>query len=143
GHKIRAVLFHDFDCGVVDVGTVLNRIDTGFRRPGDALRAVSVRGNFSPQAMSVGHNGLHLFQCVLRSAGIVAFGKHATRGADLDHVGAVLDDLAHLVLHSFDTVGGAVGGGVPFIGQQVLVAVTSGDGERGSAGNDPGAGDHA
>src|SRR3974390_3148865 len=50
--------------------------------------------------------------------------------------GAVFDDFAHLVLHVLDTVGNSHGGSMPFIGQQVVIAVPTGDAQRGSAGVD-------
>src|SRR5581483_4171150 len=54
-------------------------------------------------------------------------------GADLDHVGAVLDDFAHLVLHRLDAVGHALGLMVILEGQQVVVAVSAGDAHRRAA----------
>ncbi len=59
--------------------------------------------------------------------------KHAAGGANLDHVGAVLDGLADFVLHGFHAVGNASASHVIFEGQQILVAVPSGDAERRAA----------
>ena len=67
--------------------------------PDDSLRAVGVRGDFAAEAMGVGDDRLHLFEGVLRGLRVVALGEHAAGGADLDDVGAVLDDFANLVLH--------------------------------------------
>ena len=88
---------------------------------------------FAAQAMRVGDNGLHLFQGVLRGLRIVALGEHAAGGADLDEVGAVLDVLAHLVLHGGDAVGHAVAHGVIADGQQILIAVAAGDADERAA----------
>ena len=99
GHQIGAMFLHHGDCRIVDVGTVLDRIHARLRRPTNALRSVRVRRDFAAQAMGVGHDGLHLFQRVLRSLRIVAQRKHAAGRADFDQIGAVLDVLANLVLH--------------------------------------------
>ena len=71
------------------------------------------------------------------------FGKHAAGGANLDHISAVFNDLADFVLHAFHAVRRAIGFGVPFVRQQVLVAVASGDRERRAAGVDTRARNHA
>ena len=73
---------------------VLDGIHSGFSGPGNALRTVRVRRDFAAQAMRVRDDGFHFFQRVLRSARIVALGKHAAGSANLDYVSAVFDDLA-------------------------------------------------
>src|SRR5271167_664478 len=89
--------------------------------------------NFSPQAMGIGHDGLHLFQGVLRGLRIVASGEHSAGGADLDQIGAVLNVLAHLVLNGGDSVSHSISYSVILVGQQIIVAVPAGDAERRTA----------
>ena len=108
-HQVGAVLLHLGDGGIVDVGTVFDRIHAGLRCPENALRAVRVRRDLASQAMRVGDDGFHLFQRVGRSLRIVSVRKHAAGGANLDQVGAVLDDLADFVLHAFHAVGHSFG----------------------------------
>ncbi len=95
--------------------------------PENSLRAVRVGRNFAAQAMSVGDDGTQLFLRELRCLRIVAQREHTPGGAHLNHIGAVLDDLAHLVLHVLDAVGDAYPSGVPFVGQQVVIAMSAGD----------------
>ncbi len=106
-HQVGAVLLHLGDAGIVDVRAVLDGIHAGLRGPENALRAVRMRGDLASQAMGVGYDRLQFFQRVGRSLGIVAVRKHAAGGANLDQVGAVLDDLADFVLHAFHAVGHA------------------------------------
>ena len=112
---------------------MLDGVDAGLGGPENALRAVGVRGHLAAQPVGVGDDGLHLFERVLRGLGIVALGEHAAGGADLDEVGAVLDVLAHLVLHGGDAVGHAVAHRVIADGQQVVVAVAAGDADERAA----------
>src|ERR1700684_1232612 len=112
---------------------VLDRIHTCFRCPDHALCTMRVRSYFSAQAMSIGHNRLHLFQCVLRSVGIIALGEHASGGADFDEISAVLDDLARLVLNVLYTVRHPIAGGVILVRQLVVVAVSTRNAERRTA----------
>src|SRR5581483_9077037 len=51
----------------------------------------------------------------------------ATRRTYLDHIGAVLDDLPRLVLHTFNSIGSTVAARVIFEGQQIVVAVPAGN----------------
>ena len=76
------------------------------------MGSVGVGGDFAAEAVSVGDDGLHFFERVLRGLRIVAEREHAAGGADLDEVGSVLDVLADLVLHSGDAIGHAVADGV-------------------------------
>ena len=64
-----------------------------------------VRSDLTSQPVRIGDNGFHFFERILRSVRVVTFGKHTAGGANLDHVGAVLDDFAHFVLHSLNAVG--------------------------------------
>ena len=115
--------------GIVDVGTMFDRIHSGLRGPQNSLRAVRVRGDLASQAMRVSDDRLYLFQRVRRSLGIVSVGKHASGGADLDHVGAVFDDFTDFVLHAFHSVGDSEGRVREIRREHVLVAMASGDAE--------------
>src|SRR6185312_4862348 len=108
--------------------------------PKDALGTVGVGRHFAAEAVSVSHDGLHFFQRVLRGLRVIAHGKHASGGADLNQVGAIFDDLAHLVLHGFHAVGYAIVLAVVVVGQQVVVAVAAGDAEGRTADQHAGAG---
>jgi len=50
---------------------MLDGIDPGQSGPQDSLRPMGMRGDLAAEAVSVSHNGLHLFQRVLRSLRIV------------------------------------------------------------------------
>ena len=89
--------------------------------------------NLAPQAMCVGHDRFQFLLRVRRSLRIVPVRKHAAGGANFDQIGAILDDLAHLVLHSFHAVRHTFRRIVKFEGQEVLVAVATRDAERRSA----------
>ena len=97
---------------------------------------MGVRGDLAAEAMCVGDDGAQFLLGVLRVLGIVAQRQDAAGGADLDDVSAVLDDLAHLVLHVFDAVSDADLGGMPLVGQQVVVAMSAGNAQRRTAGVD-------
>src|SRR5262249_22797532 len=75
----------------------------------------------------------HLFEGVLRRLRIVSLRENAASGADLDHVSAVLDVLANLVLDGCDAVGHAVSHLVIADGQKVFVAMAASDAKRRSA----------
>ena len=94
---------------------------------------MGVRRDFAAEAVRIGDDGLHLFQGELRGVRIVTLGKHSASRANLDDVGAILDDLARLVLHVLNAVGNASFGGVKLVGQQVVVAMSAGDAERRAA----------
>src|SRR6266436_2235811 len=83
---------------------VFNRIDTGLRSPAHAFGAVRVRGHAPAEPVCVSHNRLHFFRRILRSVRVIAFREHATRGANLNHVCAIPDDFADLVLNRLDAV---------------------------------------
>src|ERR1700733_6342069 len=83
--------------------------------------------------MRVGDNGLHLFERILRGLRVVPFREHASGGADLDEVSAVLDRFADLVLYGFDAIGYAFRGLMVGDGEQIIVAVATGDAERRAA----------
>src|SRR6185369_4291215 len=112
---------------------VLDGIDAGFRGPANALRAVSVCGDFAPETVSVGDKGLHFLERVLRSVGIVALGHDSAGGADLDDVGAILDDLADFMLDGWNAVGDTIRGLMEIKGKQIFVAVSAGDSKGGAA----------
>ena len=95
-----------------------------------------VRGDLAPQAVRIGHDRLQFRLRKLRVLRIIAQREHAAGGANLDDVGAVLDDLAHLVLHVLDSISDTDFGGVPLVGQQVVIAVSAGDAQRRTAGVD-------
>src|SRR6266566_2958678 len=94
---------------------------------------MSVRSNLPAKSVRVGNNGFHFFKCVLRGVGIVAFGEHAPGRADFNQVRSILDYFSRLVLYLLDAIGGAVRSRVVLVRKQVVVAVTSGDAQRGSA----------
>ena len=73
----------------------------------NALCSVRMRRYLASQTVSVGDDSRQFGLRVLRVLRIVAQRKHAAGSADLDDIGAVLDDLAHLVLHVLDAVGHA------------------------------------
>src|SRR6185312_371639 len=52
---------------------------------------------------------------------------NTARGANLDQIGAVFDDLAHLVLNLLDAVGNAIGGRVILERQEVVVTMSAGN----------------
>ena len=133
GHQPSAVGFHGGDIVGIDVGAVLDGIDAGIGGEEDALRAVGVGGYFAAEAVGIGDQGLELVEAVLAGLRIVALGKHAAGGADLDEIGAVLDILAHLLLHGGDAVGDAFRGGMELEGKEVVVAMAAGDAQRRSA----------
>ncbi len=133
-HQIRSFGLHHGDTGVIHIGAVLNGIHPGLGGPQNALCAVRVRRNLAAQAVSIGDNGFHFFQCVLRGARIVALRQHAARGAYLDDIGAVLDDLADLMLHRLDAVGHSIRLGVVLKRKQIIVAMTARDAESRTAG---------
>src|SRR5207244_9781683 len=91
-NQIGALLLHHGDAGVVNVRAVLNGVHASLGSPSDALRSVGVRGNFPAKTMRIGYDRLHLFQRVLRGALPLPLAEHAACGADLDHIGAILDD---------------------------------------------------
>ena len=86
-----------------------------------------------PRPVRVSDNRFHFFQRVLRCLRIISMREHAAGRANLDHVRAVLDDLAHFVLDRFDAVSHSAIGGVVFIRQQVVVAMSAGDAQRRTA----------
>src|SRR5947208_9282019 len=94
---------------------------------------MSVRGNFPTKSVRVGNNGLHLFKRVLRGIWIVAFREHPSGGAHFDQVRSILDYFSRLVLHLLDAISGAVRSRVVLVWKQVVVAVTSGNAQGGSA----------
>jgi hypothetical protein len=133
GDQPSAALLHGGDVVGVDVGAVLDGVDARLGGKEDALRAMRVRGHLAAQAVRIGHHGLQFLEAVLAGLRIVALGQHAAGGAHLDQIGAVLDVLAHVLLHGGDAVGDAFGGGMVFGRQEVVVAVAAGDAERRSA----------
>ena len=86
---------------------VLDRVHARVRSPGDAFRAVRVSSDFAAKPVRFLHDRFHFLAGVLRGVGIVAFRHDAAGSADLDHVGAVLDVLAHFVLHGIHAIGDA------------------------------------
>ena len=132
GDEVGAVLLHHGDAFVVEVGAVLDGVDAGLAGPEDALCAVGVGGDLAAEAVSVGDDGLHLFEGVLGGLRVVALGEDAAGGSDLDEVGAVLDVFADLMLDGGDAVGYALAVDVVLVGEKVLVHVAAGDAERGA-----------
>src|SRR5439155_4015161 len=59
--------------------------------------------------------------------------QNASGGADLDNVRTILDDLADLVLYVLNPVSHAFVGGVVFERKKIIVAMSAGDTERGTA----------
>ena len=133
GHQIRAIFLQLGNRSVVNVGRVLDRVHSRLGCPANSLRAMSVRRDFPSQAVGICHDGLHLLERVLRSLRIISLRKYASGRTDLNQVGAVLNDLAHLVLHRFNAIRCTITGCVIFVGKQVVVAMTSGDTQRRSA----------
>ena len=84
-----------------------------------------MRRHLPAQPMRIRHDGLHLFERVLRRLRIVSMREHAAGGADFDQVGALLDDLARLVLGRFDAIGHTLAVNVRFKRQQIVVAVAA------------------
>src|ERR1700679_1275591 len=132
GNEVGAVLLHSGDALVVDVGTMLDGIDTSFGGPEDGLCTVGVSGNFAAEAVRIGDEGLHLFEGVLAGLGIIALGENATTGGKLNEIGAVLDVFANLMLDGGDAVGYGFAVDVILVGEQVLVHVAAGDAECGT-----------
>ena len=116
---------------------MLNRIDARLRSPAHAFRAVCMRGHTPAKPVCVCNNGLHLLQGILRGVRVIALRQHAAGGANLDHVRAVLDDFANLVLHSLDAVRHSISMKVQRGRQQVFVAMAAGDSERRPRRDDP------
>ncbi len=134
GDEVGALLFHESDVFVVDVGAVFDGVNACFGGEEDALCAVGVRGDLAAEAVCVGDDGLHLFEGVLAGLRVVALGEDAACGSDLDEVGAVLDVFADLMLDGGDAVGYALAMNVVFEGVKVLVHVAASDAERGAGG---------
>jgi hypothetical protein len=116
----------------VHVGAVLDRARAGVAHPDHALLAVAVRGDVATETVGLVHRGAHLVLRVAGVARIVVRRQYATRGEDLDHVGALLDVEAHLLAHLVHAVGDARGEVVaPVVVERVaLVAVAAGHGQR-------------
>src|SRR6266496_2971679 len=87
-------------------------------------------GDLAAEPVCLGNQRRHLLRAVLLEYGIVALGKDTAGGAELDHVGTVLDYLANLVLHARNAVGGSFGGVLEFRREQVAVAMAAGDAQR-------------
>jgi hypothetical protein len=88
-------------------------------------------------------NGFHFLAGVLRGVGIVALGHDTAGSADLDDVSAVLDVLANFVANRIDSIGDPWFDSVIFRSEQIVVAVTAGDAQSGTAGEDTRAGNVA
>ncbi len=142
-HEVRPVPLQGGDRRVVHQVPVLDRVHTRVRGPAHALGAVRVRGHLPAEPVGVRHDRLHLLERVLRRVRVVSLREHPAGRADLDHVRAVLDDLADLVLHSLDAVRHAVSLEAKRRRQQVLVAVPARDAERRPRRDDAGADDVA
>src|SRR6266850_6458402 len=110
---------------------MLDRIDTCSDRVLDGLCSVRMCGDFAAEFVRLFSDGLHLLERVLRSARLVAFAQNASRGADLDQVGAVLDDFADFRAGGPGTVGHAFGFVMVFIGKKVVVAMSTGNSQWG------------
>src|SRR5262245_9738402 len=122
---------------------MLDRVSSGFGGPEYALRAVSVSCDLSTEAMRVGRDGLKFRLGKLGSLRIVALGKHAASGTDLDEVGAILDVLTHLSLDGFHAIGNSTLGGVILPRKQIVVAMSAGDAEKRAANEHAGTGNVA
>ncbi len=71
-HEIRSVFLQRGDRRVVHQVAMLDRIDTGLRRPAHAFSAVRVRSHAPAKPVCVRHNRLHFFDRVLRSVRVIA-----------------------------------------------------------------------
>ena len=71
-NEVRAMRLHGRDSGVIDVGTMLDGVDSRFRGPENALRAVSMRSDLAAQTMGVSDDRAQFLLCELRCLGIVA-----------------------------------------------------------------------
>src|SRR5690349_12470890 len=87
-------------------------------------------GHLSSQAVGVGDDRLHLFECVLRGAWVVTFREHAAGSTDLDQIRSILDNFAFLVLPALHSIGHTVSLVVIFVGQKIVIAMAAGDAER-------------
>ena len=99
--------------------------------------------DLSAETMRLGHDRLHFFQRELRRVGIVPFRKNASRCADFDDVGSVLDHLANFVLYAFNSVGDPFRTRVVFGREQVVVAMAARDSQSRSADYHPRSGNIA
>ena len=111
---------------------MLDGVDSCFGSPENPLRPMGMGCDFAPKPVSVGDDGFHLLQRVLRRLRIVALGEHPASSANLHDIGAVLDDLARLVLDSVNAICRSLRGCVALEGEQVVIAVTAGDSKRGT-----------
>src|SRR6266403_1531905 len=128
--EIGAVLLGEGDAFVVDQAGMFDGVNAGADGVLDGLRAMRVRGDLATELVGFFGDGLHFLEGVLRRAGLVSFAEHAAGGADLDHVGAVLDGFAHFGASGPGTVGDAFRLVVIFGRQQIVVAMAARDAKR-------------
>ena len=88
---------------------MLDRVDAGEDRLAGGVVAVAVRRHLLAQPVGLVHQGLHLLGGELRRVHLVGQRQHAPRGAELDHVGAVLDLEADRLAEPVRPVGDPLG----------------------------------
>ena len=95
GDEIRSVLLHQPDRFVVEHRAVLDRCHTRAHRGIDAVRAVRMRRDACPVLRRLGDRSVDLLLAELLHTRLGPRREHGAGRDDLDHVGAVIQDLTH------------------------------------------------
>src|SRR5215475_12520947 len=95
--EIRAALLHHVESFVIEEAAVLDGVDSGANGTLGGFGAVSVRGRFAAQSMSLVDDRVQFLLRELWRVDVVRRRKHAARSTNLDHVGAIFVIEAHCV----------------------------------------------
>src|SRR5438876_9563305 len=91
-----------------------------------------VSRHLSAQAMGFCNQSLHFGGTVLFQAGVVTLREDSAGSAEFDNVSAVFHHLPNLVHHSFHPIRSDLGGVMKLLRQQISVAVSAGNAQRGT-----------
>ncbi len=108
GHQEPVVVDEHLDRLVVHQEAVLDAVDAARDGVLDRLGAVGVRGHPQPAPVRLVDDGPQLLVRIVLCACLSGQRHDATRNADLDQLGAVLDLVAHRLADLVDAVGDAL-----------------------------------